>query len=95
VTGGVRQAEASWTPPSDAAFYIARLWRAASGAAYTDAIEVSGPRYLPRHPDGTATTDVMAHTDPVPAGSYRYWLTVENPVGDRNTPVGPLAVTVT
>ena len=94
VTGGVRQAVASWTPPSDTTFHIARLWRAASGASFADAVQVSGPRYRPFHWPSPSMV-VMTYTDPVRAGAYSYYLTAENPVGDRATPLGPITVTVT
>lgn len=90
VTPSTRAVTAAWTAPADDAFYIARLWRATSGSgvSFDDAIEVSGPRY-------GKPSENMATTDRVPAGTYDYWLTVENAIGDRNTPVGPESATIT
>jgi hypothetical protein len=77
---------ATWTVVDDA-FYIARLWRAVTGAGFDNAFEVSGPRYAnnKEEPSGEA----LVHYDPVQAGTWDYYLTVENAIGDRNTPVGP------
>lgn len=94
VTPGTRSAIVSWDVPDDVTFYIARVWRAPSslGSSFDNAVEVSGPRYLPRL-DGPG--DPQTWMDTLPAGTYRYWLTAENAVGDRNpTPAGPVSVTI-
>lgn len=90
--GGVRSVLLSWEVPSDPAFYIARVWRSADGAGFANAIEVSGPRYLPKN---SSPGDLQTHYDPVPAGDYDYWLTAENSIGDRSTPLGPVSATAT
>jgi hypothetical protein len=87
--GGVRSVLLTWQVPSDPAFYIARVWRS-TGATFDDAVEVSGPRYLPRLAD---PGDLQTYYDPVPAGNYEYWLTAENAVGDRSTPLGSISAT--
>jgi hypothetical protein len=91
-TPGVRSVLLTWTVPSDETFYVARIWRSALGAPFADAIEVSGPRYLP-YLEGAGS--LQSWMDTVPAGSYRYWLTSENAIGDRSAPEGPVVATAT
>lgn len=62
---------------------------------FANAVQVSGPRVLPRTPGGAAVYNPMTQIDPVSPGTYDYFLTSENPVGDRATPLGPAHVTVT
>lgn len=92
-TGGVRSVLLEWDIPSDPAFYIARVWRSSgSGSSFDQAVEVSGPRYVPTLSEAG---DLMSFLDPVPAGDYDYWLTAENAVGDRSEPLGPVGATAT
>lgn len=95
VDPGERSVLFSWTRVNAAAnedFYIARIWRGLT-TSFADAVEISGPRYG----NGRSTEagdEVMTFLYPARGGiAYRYWLTVENPVGDRNTPVGPITAT--
>jgi hypothetical protein len=61
-------------------------------APFDNAVEVSGPQYLPRD---QSTGYAMEYFDPVRPGDYDYYITVENAGGDRNTPVGPTHYLVT
>ncbi len=97
ITAGVRSVVASWTrensgPTQDQ--WIFRVWRGLT-TDFDDAYEISGPRY----PNGTSTErgpEAMTFYYPALGGvAYRYWLTVENQVGDRATPVGPVTATAT
>lgn len=90
VLPGPRSATISWEIESDD-LYIARVWRAADGDPFDDAIQVSGPRYRPRNSE---VGDTQVWSDTVMAGDYCYYMTFENPIGERNTPVGPVCVTI-
>lgn len=71
---------------------------AASHAPFDSALEVSGPRYRAKATDSSAMEPpgtVVAFTDRVTAGVYDYYVTAENPIGDRCAPVGPQHATVT
>jgi len=88
-----RSVVSSWTPPADTNFHVARVWRVAPGAGFANAFEVSGPRQRPFHWPSPSMA-VMTYTDPVAVpDDWEYHLTVENPVGLRNTPLGPLSTT--
>lgn len=98
VTPGTRSATTTWTFESvhdsenDGNHrWIGRVWRAAAGGGFANAVEVSGPRFRAWR----EAEYVETWTDSVAAGAWDYFLTIENANSDRNTPVGPVSVTVT
>ncbi|MDR6953777.1 hypothetical protein J2X65_003140 [Ancylobacter sp. 3268] len=74
--------------PNDTAVAAARFWRAAAGADFEDAVDISGPLYFGANAD-------VPFVDLAPAsGSYDYWMTVENTAGSPSDPAGPESATV-
>jgi hypothetical protein len=60
---------------------------------FDDAWEISGPRYG-NNTSSERGPELMTFTYPAVGDiDYRYWLTVENQVGDRGVTVGPVAAT--
>ncbi|MBS7538352.1 host specificity factor TipJ family phage tail protein [Ancylobacter lacus] len=78
----------SVTAPNSSAFAAARVWRAASGAGFGAATDISGPIY-------GAANAVLGWRDLAPAaGAWDYYATAENTAGTASAAFGPAAVTV-
>jgi len=77
-----------WTAPDSVAFDHARVYRAASGAGFGLASDISGEIA------GTPS-EAMNYTDVAPgSGSYDYWVTAESATDAASLPRGPVTVVV-
>lgn len=87
-TGGASQAVIGIDAPNDAQYYATRIYRAAGGAPFAEAVLVRTEYGLP------ATSD--SWTDqPLAPGVYRYWAEPINASGVAGARSGPATVTVT
>lgn len=87
--GGAGTYSIGWQNPASSNFYAARAWKAATGAGFGSASDVTGARLAAAN-----SADSYAPTG-ISAGTYDLWVTAENSSGAQSTPAGPVTVTVT
>ncbi|HEY1630791.1 MAG TPA: phage tail protein [Rhizomicrobium sp.] len=77
-----------WRNPTSSNFAAARVWRAAHGAGFGAAADVSGAEPGPLGGTGSYLDAGLT------SGAYDYWVTAENSAGTPSGHTGPVTVTI-